>query len=425
MQAGLIAVTQRTGIRACGPNCEGYYNALGRIATTFSPTVETKADDSRILVSDKRIGVIAQSGGIGFALFNRGKAADLGFSYVISTGNEADLTMADFLDYMVEDPHTDAVMLFCEAVRDGPGFVAALEKARQRRKPIIAIKVGRSDAGTRASASHTASLSGSHTAYHAIFERYGVIEAEDADEAVAIAGLALTCPLPKGRRTGIITVSGGGGAWMADTLSAHGLIVPNLSAESQAALRPLMPSYGASGNPVDVTAQGSNTGPAMMTVMEHLAGSDEIDMIVLITSLASETRASLDAARVRAVAAKCGKPMTVWSYTMPSQFGRTAAAGCGLFIDSNLRNIGVAMGKLAGYAESLRRDLPEPFEPVSGRLYPGLPQIVPEYLAKQALAAWLPDTREKLATSAGRSRRRGRAPWLPGRSESAVATAAA
>ena len=106
--------------------------------------------------------------------------------------------MADFLDYMIEDPRTDAVMLFCETVRDGPGFVAALEKARQRRKPIIAIKVGRSDAGTRASASHTASLSGSHTAYHAIFERYGVIEAEDADEAVAIAGLALTCPLPKG-----------------------------------------------------------------------------------------------------------------------------------------------------------------------------------------------------------------------------------
>jgi acetate---CoA ligase (ADP-forming) len=399
MQAELLAVTQRTGIRACGPNCEGYYNALGRVATTFSPTVETKEDDSRALVSSKRVGVIAQSGGIGFALFNRGKAAGLGFSYVISTGNEADLGMADFLDYMVEDPHTHAVMLFCEAVRNGPGFIAALEKARRLGKPVIAIKVGRSDAGTRATASHTASLSGSHAAYHAIFERYGVIEAEDADEAVAIAGMVLTCPLPKGRRTGIITVSGGGGAWMADTLSAHGLIVPGLSAESQAALRPLMPSYGASGNPVDVTAQGSNTGPAMMTVMEHLAGSDEIDMIVLVTSLASETRVSLDAERVRAVAESCGKPMTVWSYTLPSAFGRTSAAGCGLFVDSNLRNIGVALGKLAGYAEAQQRVLPEAFSPVSGRLYPGLPAVVPEYLAKQVLAAWLPDAREKLVGS--------------------------
>ncbi len=144
MQAELVAVTRRTGIRACGPNCEGYYNALGRVATTFSPTVETREDDSRTLVSDRRIGVIAQSGGIGFALFNRGKAAGLGFSYVISTGNEADLGMADFLDYMVEDQHTQAVMLFCEAVRNGPAFVAALEKARRLGKPVIAIKVGKS-----------------------------------------------------------------------------------------------------------------------------------------------------------------------------------------------------------------------------------------------------------------------------------------
>lgn len=400
MQAELLAITQRTGIRACGPNCEGYYNALGRVATTFSPTVETKEDDSRTLVSSKRIGVIAQSGGVGFALFNRGKAAGLGFSYVISTGNEVDLGMADFLDYMVEDPHTDTVMLFCEAVRNGPGFVAALEKAWRLGKPVIAIKVGRSDAGTRATASHTASLSGSYAAYRAIFERYGVIEAEDADEAVAIAGMVLTCPLPKGRRAGIITVSGGGGAWMADTLSAHGLTVPGLSEASQAALRPLMPSYGAAGNPVDVTAQGSNTGPAMMTVMEHLAGSDEIDMIVLVTSLASETRVSLDAARVRATAERCGKPMTVWSYTLPSPFGRTSAAGCGLFVDSNLRNIGAALGKLAAYAEAQKRALPEAFSPVSGQLYPGLPSVVPEYLAKQVLAAWLPDTAEHLAVSA-------------------------
>ena len=400
MQAALLEVTQRTGIRACGPNCEGYYNALGRVATTFSPTVETKDDGTQVLVSAKRVGVIAQSGGIGFALFNRGKAAGIGFSYVISTGNEADLSMADFLDYMVEDPNTHAVMLFCEAVRNGPGFVAALAKARRLGKPVIAIKVGRSEAGTRASASHTASLSGSYAAYHAVFERYGVIEAEDPDEAVAIAGIVLTCPLPKGRRVGIVTVSGGGGAWMADTLSAHGLIVPNLSAQTQASLRPLMPSYGASGNPVDVTAQGSNTGPAMMTVMEHLVRSDEIDMVVLVTSHASTVRASLEADRVKAAAAACGKPMTVWSYTLPSEFGRAAASGCGLFVNSNLRNVGVSMGKLASYAESLQRTLPEPFTAVSGALYPGLPAVVPEHLAKQVLAAWLPESREVLAGSA-------------------------
>jgi acetate---CoA ligase (ADP-forming) len=402
MQTALMEVTNRTGIRACGPNCEGYFNALGKVATTFSPTVEVKEDEARTLVSDRRIGVIAQSGGIGFALFNRGKAAGIGFSYVISTGNEADLNMADFLDYMVEDPNTHAVMLFCETVRDGPAFVAALAKARRLAKPIIAIKIGRSDAGSRASASHTASLSGSYTAYRAIFERYGVIEAEDPDEAVAIAGVLLTCPLPKGRRTGIITPSGGGGAWMADTLSLHGLIVPQLSPATQASLRSVMPSYGAPGNPVDVTAQGSSTGAAVMTAMETLAQSDEIDMLVLITSLTSETRVSLDAGRVRATAARCGKPMTVWTYTLPSEFGRRSAAGCGLFVHSDLRNVGVSMSRLAAYAETLARPLPSSANTVPVVSLPDdLPPVLTEHHAKALLAPYgLPQSLERLTTSA-------------------------
>jgi acetate---CoA ligase (ADP-forming) len=402
MQVALVEVTQRTGIRACGPNCEGYFNALGKVATTFSPTVEMREEEGRVLASERRVGVIAQSGGIGFALFNRGKAAGIGFSYVISTGNEADLNMADFLDYMVEDESTHAVMLFCETARNGPAFVAALAKARRLGKPIIAIKIGRSDAGKRASASHTASLSGSYTAYRAVFDRYGVIEAEDPDEAVAIAGVLLTCPLPKGRRTGIITPSGGGGAWMADTLSAHGLIVPTLSDGTQATLRSLMPSYGASGNPVDVTAQGSNTGPALMTAMETLAGSDEIDMLVLIASLTSETRVSTDAERVRETAARCGKPMTVWTYTLPSEFGRRSAAGCGLFVHSDLRNVGVAMGRLAGYAEAMARPLPALLARVDVAPLPDdLPHVLTEHHAKALLAPFgLPASRERLATTA-------------------------
>jgi acyl-CoA synthetase (NDP forming) len=402
MQTALVEVTRRTGIRACGPNCEGYFNALGKVATTFSPTVEVKEDEARTLVSERRLGVIAQSGGIGFALFNRGKAAGIGFSYVISTGNEADLNMADFLDYMVEDANTHAVMLFCEAVRNGPAFIAALAKARSLGKPIIAIKIGRSDAGSRASQSHTASLSGSYTAYRAIFERYGVIEAEDPDEAVAIAGVLLTCPLPKGRRVGVITPSGGGGAWMADTLSLHGLSVPALSAATQASLRAVMPSYGAPGNPVDVTAQGSATGPAAMTAMETLAQSDEIDMLVLITSLTSETRVSLDAERVRATAARCGKPMTVWTYTLPSEFGRRGAAGCGLFVHSDLRNVGVALSRLAAYAEAQARPVRASPDSVTAVPLPqDLSRVLTEHHAKALLGPYgLPPSQERLAASA-------------------------
>ncbi len=237
MQARLVEIGRRTGMRIAGPNCEGYWNALGRVSTTFSPTVEVKAGAAEPkLVSDRRIGVVAQSGGIGFSLYNRGHAAGLGFSYVISSGNEADLTAADFLDYMVQDARTHAVMLFIEAIRDGARFVAAAAEARRRGKPIVAIKVGRSEAGQRAAASHTAALSGAHTAYSAVFRRHGILEADDPDEAVAIAGMVLTADPPKGRRVGIITVSGGGGAWMADALTAHGMSVPTLSEAAQAAI---------------------------------------------------------------------------------------------------------------------------------------------------------------------------------------------
>jgi len=177
--------------------------------------------------------------------------------------------------------------------------------------------------------------------------------------------------------------------------------VPPLSADMQARLRPVMPSYGASGNPVDVTAQGSQTGPATMTAMEQLAQSDEIDMLVIITSLTSVTRISLDGPRVRATAERCRKPMTVWTYTLPSEFGRAGAAGCGLFVHSDLRNVGVAMNKLAGYAESLTRAIPEPPDLTDvAPLTPDLPRVLPEYAARHALSDFLPRSRERLATTA-------------------------
>src|ERR1700759_3947268 len=166
---------------------------------------------------------------------------------------------------------------------------------------------------------------------------------------------------------------------MADTLSLHGLSVPPLSAETQSSLRAVMPSYGSPGNPVDVTAQGSNTGPALMTAMKPLAQSDEIDMLVLIASLTSETRVSLDADRVRATAARCGKPMTVWTYTLPSEFGRRSAAGCGLFVHSDLRNVGVALSRLATYAETQAIALPASPLSVPERPLPeNLPRVLTE-----------------------------------------------
>lgn len=399
MQARLLAIARRTGLRIAGPNCEGYFNALGRVSTTFSPAVEVKPGETPpTLVSDRRIGVIAQSGGIGFSLYNRGKPAGLGFSYVMTTGNESDLTASDFLDYMVRDERTHAVMMFIETIRDGARFVAAAEKARRRGKPIVAIKVGRSDAGRRASASHTAALSGSYTAYRAVFRQHGILEAEDPDEAVAIAGMLLTGRPPKGRRVGIITVSGGGGAWIADTLVAHNLTVPTLSAGLQASLRELIPSYASPQNPVDVTAQGGNTGPVVARTLEILGASEEVDSIVLVSSLASETRVMLDPERVRPLLAATGKPVTAWSYTIPSAYGRSQSAACGLFLHTDLRACGIAMDRHAQYAEFLAGAAQDTDTPLPPADLPAGAGTLPEYRAKALLG--LDTGGERLATSA-------------------------
>jgi len=403
LQQQLVAIARRTGMRITGPNCEGFFNTIGRLAATFSPTAEPHvAGSAPPAVSERRVGVVAQSGGIGFALFARSRAAGLAFSHVVSTGNEADLTAADFLEYLVQDSQTDVVMLFCETVRDGARFVAALETARRLGKPIVAIKVGGSEAGRRASASHTASLSGWQTAYRAVFARYGVIEADDPDDAVAIAGMLSTSPLPKGRRAGVVTVSGGGGAWMADTLAAQGLSLPLLSPRLQAALRSLMPSYGAPQNPVDVTAQGAQTGPAMMSAAECLVVSDEIDMLVLITSLANEQRVSLDPPRLRGLVERYGKPVTVWTYTPPSVFGRARLAESGLFLHVDLRGCGLAMGRLAQYAEALSRPVASPVAaPAVLHLPADLPRLLTEHRVKALLGPLgLPMSAERLATSA-------------------------
>jgi len=398
-QAELTALAREGGVRLAGPNCEGYFNALGQIAVTFSPTVEVKPEaEAPLAITPRRLGVIAQSGGIGFSLFHRARAAGLPVSYVISTGNEADLTAADFLDYMICDPRTDAVLLFCETIRDAPGFIAAARAARAAGKPVIAIKVGRSEAGQRAAASHTAALSGAYTAYRAVFAAHGILEAEDPEEAIALAGLALATPRPAGNRVGVITVSGGGGAWMADTLTANGLALPTLSAPLQAAIREYTPSYAAPAKPVDTTAQGSNTGPMMMRTLELLEASDEIDSIVLVSSLASETRVALDPARVAPIVARGRKPIAIWSYTIPSALGRRRMAECGLFLHTDLRALGAALGRWA------RPSAPAVAAPPQLQMHPWpatLPRVLSEHRVKSLLAPYgLPASADRLADSA-------------------------
>src|SRR6202045_4024089 len=349
MQDAIVRLAKRTGMRISGPNAEGFYSEVQKVAATFSPTVDVKPGHVPLVATIRRIGIVAQSGGIGFAIKHRAKALGVAISYVVSAGNESDLGAGEFLEYMVQDASTDVILLFIEGIRDVDKFLAAARRAAEIGKPVIVTKVGRSGAGERAAASHTASMAGWSAAYDAVFAKYGFIVSNDLDEAVTIAAVLTTNPLPKGDRVAVLTVSGGAGIWGADTVSMQGLQVPELSAAIQAEISALLPSYGATRNPIDVTAQGVHSGGLQRSI-DLLDVSDEVDAILVVLSLSSDTRMPFKQAELKPVIDAQRNPIVFYSYTLPSDFARRELAASGAVVLSGLTHAGVAMRKMVDRA---------------------------------------------------------------------------
>ena len=350
MQDAIVALAKNTGMRISGPNAEGFYSQVQRVAATFSPTVDVKPGAPPLVATIRRIGIVAQSGGIGFAIYHRAKALGIALSYVISAGNESDLGAGEFFEFMVQDSSTDVILLFIEGIRDVDKFLVAARRAAEIGKPVIVTKVGRSGAGERAAASHTASMAGWSAAYDAVFAKYGFIVSNDLDEAVTIAAVLTTNPMPKGDRVAVLTVSGGAGIWGADTVAMQGLQVPELSGSIQTEIRKLLPSYGAAGNPIDVTAQGVHSGGLQRSI-DLLDVSDEVDAILVVLSLSSDTRMPFKQAELKPVLSAQNKPIVFYSYTLPSHFARTEFAASGAVVLSGLTHVGVAIRQMVQRAK--------------------------------------------------------------------------
>jgi acetate---CoA ligase (ADP-forming) len=312
LQAQLLEATRGSGLRVVGPNCEGFYNTAGGVAVGFSPAI----DHERGFTSGRPgpVAIVAQSGGQGFALFNRGLEAGLGFSVVISTGNEADLGWLDYAEYLVDDPATRVILGFVEGLRDARRLVAVARRAAAAGKPLVVAKIGRTEAGRRAATSHTGNLVGVDEAYSAAFRQLGVVRVDDVDEMLDVAAYFSHGRLPAGRRVGILTASGGAGAWLADACAARGLELPPVREDNQARVRSFIPSYGNTGNPVDITAQAVYDG-GYERALGLLLRSGEFDALAAAVSLAGadhfrarlpELRRALDGATV---------PLVYYSYT--------------------------------------------------------------------------------------------------------------
>ncbi len=334
-QDRMSALARSSGMRICGPNSVGFFNTIVRVAATFSPAVAAKPGQPSVPPVPRRVGVVSQSGGMAFASYDYGRPLGLGFSTLINTGNEADLTASDLFLHMAQDSATSVILLFLEGVRDPARFIEAAQAAVRAGKPVVVCKVGRSQAASRAAASHTANMTGWDTAYDAVFRKYGIAVAHDPEEMAAVAAAFATCPPAQGNRVGIITVSGGAGALMSDALAAEGMAVPELSDALQHELRKLIPAYGSAANPVDVTAQGAFDG-GLDYAAGLLAGSDEVDAIVIVSSLAHEGRVSMDVDGLRRVVRRQAKPVLCYSYTRPSPLACATLAGAGLVVSLNL-----------------------------------------------------------------------------------------
>jgi acyl-CoA synthetase (NDP forming) len=350
MQDAIAALAKRTGMRISGPNAEGFFSQVQRVAATFSPAVDVKPGVVPLVATTKRIGIVAQSGGIGFAYYHRAKALGIAVSYVVSAGNESDLGAGEFLDYMVRDASTHVILLFVEGIRDVDKFLAAARRAAELKKPVIVTKVGRSGAGERAAASHTASMAGWSAAYDAVFAKYGFIVSNDLDEALTIAAVLVTNPLPKGDRVAVVTTSGGAGIWGADAVALQGLQVPELSRSIQTEIGKLMPSYGTARNPIDVTAQGVTSGGLQKSV-DLLTISDDVDAILVVLSLSSDVRKPFKEPELTPVLVAQHKPVVFYSYTVPSDFARRELAASGVVVLSGLTHVGVAMRRAVDYAK--------------------------------------------------------------------------
>ncbi len=282
VQRDLLATARAAGMRLVGPNCMGVYSAPCRLNATYF------WDLPRL---DGGIGVISQSGAYGGLIFRHLGSRGLGVRHFLSIGNQADVDVAEIVEYLADDAGTTVIACFVEALRDGRRFVAATRRATTR-KPVVVFKGGRSDAGRRAAGSHTGALAGTYDVYRAAFRRAGAVAVDDTEELFdAIEALAASAHRrPAAPALAVVTVSGGPSVVAADAAEQAGLAVPPLSAETRAALRALLPPFAAVGNPVDLTPQVApeQIGAAVRLVFDQpeIAGVVVIDVGLDIAELA-------------------------------------------------------------------------------------------------------------------------------------------
>ena len=315
----LLKITRDAGMRMVGPNCMGLLNT--------DPAIKLDGQFGPIMPPKGNVAMLSQSGALGLAIIDYATELGIGISTFVSVGNKTDVSSNDLLLYWEADPNTDLILLYLESFGN-PRRFARIARRIGMKKPIIAVKSGRTAAGAKAASSHTGSLASLDTAVDALFEQAGVVRVDTLEELFNVASLLSSQPLPEGRRVCVITNAGGPAILAVDALESQGLEVSTLSDELQAELRSFLPEDAAVANPIDMIAAA---GPAeYKRTIKMMLASDEIDALIAVYIPASDLGVAETATAIREAAEESDQSKTFLSVYMnsagvPSELASTEA----------------------------------------------------------------------------------------------------
>ena len=304
-QQRIVDVARADGIRLMGPNCNGFVNFVDAVALTSTATLSGPRKPAGDL------GVVSQSGGAGQVnVMWRAQQAGLGISYQVSCGNSADLDLVDFAAFMLESDATRVVLMLAESLRDGERFRALAARAEELGKAIVLVKVGRTESGSRAAASHTGAVTGSDAVADAAFEQLGVIRVDDCDELYETAMLLRRRRPPVGRRAAATSISGGNLVMVADLGASLGIEWPSYAEATIARLDAMLPGFGAAANPTDLTAAAIGREGAYEAAAAAILDDPSVDVLIPVLTMASTS----DVRTVATLSAVSDKPIAIlWS----------------------------------------------------------------------------------------------------------------
>jgi acetate---CoA ligase (ADP-forming) len=353
-QARLVESARRAGVRLVGPNTVGFVNAWDRVALTFSTVGKLEA-----LVPGP-VAVLSQSGGLGGCLLDRAADRGLGVGLFISTGNEADLSLADYLEWLIDDGRARAVACLVEQVREPGRVAAAIERAVARGVAVVGLKLGASSVGSRAARSHTGSLVGARDAWRAWSRAAGLLEVTELDHLVETAAQLTRMPTLDGPRMVMATSSGGIAVLLADALEPRGFTFAPLAEETTRRVEELLPPYVTVANPLDITAglPDETFGEVLTTV----ARDPGIDVVVVPLTLATAGGGAARARHVIKAARDAPKPLVVcWPGGRLVRDGFRAFDEAGVPLFATVSSCAAALGTALAFRairERPRRPMP-------------------------------------------------------------------